>query len=126
MRRRNLVIELMRRQGYLTAEQAEEAKAYPLGLSARQDYGELAPYFVEWLRQTLDARFGRDLYEKGLKVYTTLDIDMQQAAERALDAQLENIESGAFAAAHAPDQTCADGLREGKIAFVASSYLAPE
>ena len=96
VRRRNLVIDLMRQQGYVTAGQAEEAKAWPLGLSARLDYGEVAPYFVEWLRQTLDARFGRDLYEKGLRVYTTLDIDMQQAAERALEAQLEAIENGAY------------------------------
>ncbi len=96
VRRRNLVIDLMRRQGYLGARAAEEAKAYPLGLSPRQDYGELAPYFVEWLRQTLDARFGRDLYERGLRVYTTLDIDMQQAAERALEAQVEAIETGTY------------------------------
>jgi len=96
VRRRNLVIELMREQGYITRDESEEAKSAPLGLSARQDYGDVAPYFVEWLRQTLDARFGRDLYEKGLRVYTTLDIDMQQAAERALEAQLENIEGGAF------------------------------
>ena len=96
VRRRNLVIDLMRQQGYLTSRQAEEAKAYPLGLSPRQDYGDVAPYFVEWLRQTLDARFGRDLYEKGLRIYTTLDIDLQQAAERALEAQLEGIEGGAY------------------------------
>ncbi len=96
VRRRNLVIDLMRRQGHLSARQAEEAKAYPLGLSPRQDYGDVAPYFVEWLRQTLDARFGRDLYERGLRIYTTLDIDMQQAAERALEAQLEAIENGTF------------------------------
>jgi penicillin-binding protein 1A len=96
VRRRNLVIDLMRRQGHLSARQAEEAKAYPLGLSPRQDYGDVAPYFVEWLRQTLDARFGRDLYERGLRIYTTLDIDMQQAAERALEAQLEAIETGTY------------------------------
>jgi penicillin-binding protein 1A len=96
VQRRNLVTELMRQQGYVTAEQAEEAKAYPLGLSARQDYGEVAPYFVEWLRQTLTQRFGRDLYERGLRVYTTLDIEVQQAAERALEAQLQVVESGVF------------------------------
>jgi penicillin-binding protein 1A len=94
VRRRNLVIELMRQQGYLSEEEAEEWKAYPLALSSRQDYGDVAPYFVEWVRQTLDARFGRDLYERGLRIYTTLEIDMQQAAERALEAQLEAIENG--------------------------------
>jgi penicillin-binding protein 1A len=96
VQRRNVILELMHDQGYITTEQAEEAKAAPLGLSARQDYGDVAPYFVEWVRQTLDARFGRDLYEKGLRIYTTLDIDIEQAAERALEAQIENIESGAF------------------------------
>jgi len=96
VRRRNLVIELMRQQGFLTAEDAEEAKAYPLNLSARQDYGDVAPYFMEWIRQTLQSRFGRDLYERGLRVYTTLDLDIQQAAERALEAQLEAIENGTY------------------------------
>ncbi len=96
VRRRNLVIDLMRRQGYITAHEAEEAKAYPLGLSAGQDWGDVAPYFVEWIRQTLDARFGRDLYERGLRIYTTLDIDMQQAGERALEAQLQLIEGNTY------------------------------
>ncbi len=94
--RRNLVIDFMREQGYLTAAQAEEAEAYPLTLSARQDYGDVAPYFVEWIREQLDAKFGRDLYEKGYRIYTTLDLDMQQAAERTLEAQLEAVEDGAF------------------------------
>ncbi len=96
VQRRNVVLDLMRQQGYLTADQAEEAKAYPLTLSARQDYGDVAPYFVEWIRQTLDARFGRDLYEKGYRVYTTLDLDIQQAAEHALEAQLEAVENGTY------------------------------
>ncbi len=96
VQRRNTILDLMHDQGYITREQAEEAKAAPLGLSARQDYGDVAPYFVEWVRQTLDARFGRDLYEKGLRIYTTLDIDIEQAAERALEAQIENVENGAF------------------------------
>ena len=96
VQRRNLVIELMREQGYISDPQAEEAEAYPLTLSARQDYGDVAPYFVEWIREQLDARFGRDLYEKGYRIYTTLDLDMQQSAERTLEAQLEAIEGGAY------------------------------
>jgi len=96
VQRRNLVLELMREQGYISDAQAEEAEAYPLTLSARQDYGDVAPYFVEWIREQLDARFGRDLYEKGYRIYTTLDLDMQQAAERTLEAQLEAVEGGAY------------------------------
>jgi penicillin-binding protein 1A len=96
VQRRNLVIDLMREQGYLSFAQAEEAKAYPLTLSARADYGDVAPYFVEWVRQQMGDKFGRDLYEKGLRIYTTLDLDMQQSAERTLESQLEAIEGGAY------------------------------
>ena len=94
--RRNLVLDLMREQGYLSWQEAEEAKAYPLTLAAHSDYGDVAPYFVEWVRQQMDERFGKDLYEKGLRIFTTLDLDMQQSAERTLEAQLEAIEAGAY------------------------------
>jgi penicillin-binding protein 1A len=97
VRRRNAVLSVMRDQGYLTLEEAELWKAYPLVLTAnRTNYGDVAPYFVEWLRQQLDARFGRDLYEGGLRIYTTLDLDMQEAAERALETQLDAIEAGVY------------------------------
>lgn len=97
VRRRNLVLGLMRDQGYLTPEEAELWQAYPLVLTSRRtNYGDVAPYFVEYVRIQLDARYGRDLYEKGLRVYTTLDLDMQEAAERALDAQLDAIEAGVY------------------------------
>ncbi len=94
--RRNLVINLMRNAGYLSDEDAERWKAYPLELTGRQDFGDVAPYFVEWIRQQLYARFGRDLYEGGYRVYTTLDLEMQIAAERALENQLEAIEAGTY------------------------------
>ena len=97
IRRRNTVLGLMQDQGYLTPEAAEQWQAYPLVLTTnRTNYGDVAPYFVEWLRQQLDARFGRDLYEGGLRIYTTLDLDMQEAAERALRAQLDAIEAGDY------------------------------
>jgi penicillin-binding protein 1A len=98
VRRRNVVLSLMQSQGFLTPEEAELWKAYPLVLTnQRTNYGDVAPYFVEWLRtQFLEPRYGRDLYEKGLRIYTTLDLDMQEAAERALSAQLDAIEAGVY------------------------------
>ncbi|HVF40221.1 MAG TPA: PBP1A family penicillin-binding protein [Gemmatimonadaceae bacterium] len=94
--RRNLVIELMRRNGALSDTDARGARAFPLQLANKTDAGDTAPYFVEWIRQQLDDQFGRQLYEQGLKVFTTLDLDMQLAAERALERQLKRIEGGRF------------------------------
>lgn len=95
IQRRNVVINLLRDDGQVSPREAERWKAYPLLLSSRSDYSGVAEYFVEFVRQQLDARFGPDLYRDGLRIYTTLDLDMQQAAERALEARLEAIESGA-------------------------------
>src|SRR5688572_12694766 len=96
VQRRNTIIELMRRDGAVVDQQASLAKAYPLALARRVESGEIAPYFAEWVRQTLHDRFGDRLYEQGLKVYTTLDLDMQAAAERAVENQLRTIEGGRF------------------------------
>ena len=95
IQRRNTVLNLLRDNGLLSAEEAERWKAHPLLLSSSSDYSGTAEYFVEFVRQQLDARFGSDLYRSGYRVYTTLDLDTQQAAERALEARLEAIESGA-------------------------------
>lgn len=94
VQRRNTVLELMREQKVITDSDASLAKAYPLQLAQKTETGDVAPYFVEWIRKQLDEQFGKQLYEQGLKVYTTLDIDMQLAAERALEQQLRAIEGG--------------------------------
>ncbi|MDB4905842.1 MAG: penicillin-binding protein family [Gemmatimonadetes bacterium] len=98
VQRRNTIIELMRREGLVSDADASLARAYPLTLANKTEAGELAPYFVEWVRQQLDQQFGQQLYEQGLKVYTTLDLDLQSAAERAMESQLRAIESGRFGA----------------------------
>ncbi len=94
--RRNTVLELMRREDALSDADASVAKAYPLRLNrpARGGTVEAAPYFVEWVRAELERRFGKQVYEKGLRVMTSLDLDMQGAAERALERQLRAVESG--------------------------------
>lgn len=92
--RRNTVLEIMRDAGTISDADASLAKAYPLQLAQRTESGDVAPYFVEWVRQQLDEHFGPSLYDEGLKVYTSLDIDMQGAAERALENQLKAIEAG--------------------------------
>ena len=94
IQRRNTVIELMRRENVINDNDASLAKAFPLQLARKSESGEVAPYFVEWVRQQLDAHFGAELYDQGYKVYTTLDVDMQTASERALEQQLRAIEAG--------------------------------
>src|SRR6185312_2793356 len=96
IQRRNTIIELMRENGVISDADASLAKAYPLQLATKVESGQTAPYFVEWVRQQLDAQFGKQLYTQGLNVYTTLDLDMQTAAERAMERQLRAIEAGKF------------------------------
>jgi len=96
IQRRNTVLEIMRAEKVVSDADASLAKAYPLQLARRSEAGDVAPYYVEWIRQQLEQQFGQRLYEQGLKVYTTLDVDLQSAAERALENQLRAIESGRF------------------------------
>ena len=95
IQRRNTVLNLLRDNGLLNGDNTERWKAYPLLLSSHSDFSGVAEYFVEYVRQQLEARFGRELYTMGYRIYTSLDLDIQQAAERALEARLEAIESGA-------------------------------
>jgi penicillin-binding protein 1A len=85
LQRRNLVLNLMVRQRFLTREEGEEWKAWPLPDSEAESRDGPAPYFQEWVRRILDDRFGEILYRGGLIVYTTLDLDMQEAAQRSME-----------------------------------------
>ena len=97
IQRRNTVLELMRREGAISDADASIAKAYPLRVyRPARGTGEIAPYFVEWVRAELVKRFGRQAYEQGLRVMTSLDLDMQGAAERAMERQLRAIEAGTY------------------------------
>ena len=90
--RRNLILALMADQEFISDRDAESAKAYPLELTEGTRVKQEAPYFVEWVRQLLYERYGTDIYEMGLQVYTTLDPNLQAAADSALLAQLEWID----------------------------------
>ncbi len=94
LQKRNTVLNSMRDQAYLTADEAEQWKAYPIEVSSREDFIDVGEYFVEWVRKRLYARFGDDLFDRGFHVYTTLDLQMQLAAERALENRLREIEAG--------------------------------
>jgi penicillin-binding protein 1A len=99
-KRRDLVLTLMAQQGKITAEQAARAKKAPVGARRepppRPRESLTAPYFVEAVRRMLEARFGQNLYTVPLRVYTTLDLAAQRAAEQELLRQLRAVENGAF------------------------------
>lgn len=82
--RRDLVLEQMERLGHLTEDQARKAARTPVKLAPPDDVPDTAPYFVEYVKQDLIERLGADrVYGGGLRVYTTLDPNLQRAAERA-------------------------------------------
>jgi len=110
VQRRNLVIGLMRDEGLIGDQETERWRAFPLLLSSRSDFSGTAEYFVEYVRQQMQARFGEDLYRKGLRIYTTLDLDMQQSAERSLEGQLSAIEAGGPRYGKFPHRTYAQYL----------------
>src|SRR5580765_4533429 len=85
LRRRNLVINSMLEDGKITTAQADAARSTPLVLHLAHDPNSLAPYYVEEIRRYLEGKYGTDqVHEGGLKVYTTLDVDMQKAANQAV------------------------------------------
>jgi penicillin-binding protein 1A len=85
LRRRNLVLSEMESDGVITHVQAEQARNAPLGLHIAQPEGSVAPWFQEEVRRELEKRFGTEqVHEAGLKVETTLDLDLQQTANSAL------------------------------------------
>lgn len=110
--RRNLILDLMADEGVLSKADAERWKSYPLLLSSRSDLSEVAPYFTEYVRQQLRTRFGSELYRAGLRIYTTVDLDVQQAAERAMSRQLEDIEHNKTKFGKYPRDTYADYLEK--------------
>ena len=85
MKRRNLVINAMLEDGKITAAQAEDARSSLIVLHLTHDPNSLAPYFVEEIRRYLENKYGADqVHEGGLKVYTSLDVDLQNAANQAV------------------------------------------
>jgi penicillin-binding protein 1A len=83
--RRNLVLALMLRDRKITQTEYEEARRKPLGLHIESLRDDLAPYFVEEVRQYLEHTYGTEaVHEDGLRVYTTLNVAMQKAADQAV------------------------------------------
>jgi penicillin-binding protein 1A len=92
--RRNYVLQRMAEEHYITPEQSREAQERPLVLMGQPTpERSIAPYFVEDIRKMLEQKYGaKALYEAGLRVQTTLDADLQEAANAAVDRGLRRLD----------------------------------
>ena len=86
--RKAVVLDQMAKYGYISASTAAKTKAENMNLvkPQKQDAsGGLASYFIDYVTQQMIEKYGADaVYQEGLKIYTTLDVDMQKAAEAAM------------------------------------------
>lgn len=97
LKRRNVVLDNMQSHGHMSAAQCESLKQTPIELNFKVEtaYDGKALYFREavadYLKQWCKDN-GIDLYSAGLKIYTTLNLKMQEYAEKALVKQMKNVQ----------------------------------
>ena len=92
--RQALALDAMLRDGYITAEEAVAAKAEELkiGGGVEERFDIVAPHFSVYVRKWLEDKFGADaVYRGGLKVYTTLDLDLQDYTQKAIADQVKTL-----------------------------------
>ena len=94
--RRNIVLDVMAREGVIDPESLERFQSSPIRLAPPHEAAGEAPYFVAAVRRELRERFGDEADVMGLRVFTGLDPDVQAAAQRALVDQIGRIEDGAY------------------------------
>jgi penicillin-binding protein 1A len=92
--RRNLVLRNMMNCSYLTQAQYDSLRQFPLKVVEAQDNDSatIAPYFCEYIRQMLEAKYGIGVVTDGLSIYTTLDSRIQACAEKAIRNKLPELE----------------------------------
>jgi 1A family penicillin-binding protein len=90
-KRQRVVLQLMVEQGYITPAQGEAAALQELNLVPPR-YGLIAPHFVAYVRELLEQKYGVEvLYRGGFQVYTTLDPQMQDIAQRAVSEHIAQV-----------------------------------
>jgi penicillin-binding protein 1B len=90
--RRNIVLDSMVETGAITADEAERAKAEPIRLAPPNVDASEAPYFVDLVHEQLVQRLGDDLNHQSLRIYTSLDPQLQRAASDAVEEGMRNVD----------------------------------
>ncbi len=93
-KRQHYVLEQMKSAGYITEEEFQQALQTPIRIQPRRVIAwEKAPYFAEFVRQYVEEKYGRELlYSGGLSVYTTVNLEMQGHAQRAVQKGLSELD----------------------------------
>jgi penicillin-binding protein 1B len=92
--RRNLVLDSMVETGAITKTQAEAAKKEPLHLAAASVDESEAPYFVDLVHDQLTQHLGdRDFNREGLRIYTSLDPELQRLASQSVDSTIQQVDA---------------------------------
>ena len=93
MERRNVVLDSMVETEAITQEQANQAKAEPIRLAPPDADASEAPYFVDLVHDQIVQRLGdSDVSHSALRIYTSLDPELQRAAAAAIDAGMKNVD----------------------------------
>ena len=91
--RRNLVLDVMHQQNYISKEELEKAKAEPLPEKQPAPEDKPGQYFIEHIRRVLEPKYGMDvLWKAGLNIYTTIDIEHQALAEKVMNQKLQEYD----------------------------------
>jgi len=91
--RRNIVLSLMRQNGYITDREYAQACDSPIKLAPSGSDSAEAPYFVDLVNDDLQTRFqDTDFKTTSYRIYTTLDIELQRAAVEAVRIGMENVD----------------------------------
>lgn len=92
--RQNYVLNRMTELGFITQEQKEKALRTPLKIQPRGSaFFSKAPYFTELIRHQIERKYGKEkLYREGLRIYTTLDLNLQKAAQKSVEIGLRDLD----------------------------------
>jgi len=117
--RRSLVLQRMRAENFITAKEAEAAALESIPTEKSTLFASHAAYFVEYVRQQLEPKYGvAQLWKGGMKIYTTLDLAMQIPAEDIMEKSLAKYDEDAAKnrAAQEAAAPAEDKDKEGEVA----------
>jgi penicillin-binding protein 1A len=88
------VLTRMTDLGFISQEQKEKVQQTPLRIQSRESaYFSKAPYFTEFIRQLVERKYGKEkLYQEGLRIYTTLDLSLQRAAQKDVEMGIRDLD----------------------------------